>query len=152
VTDRAAAASLYAIEHAVLDPVARRFRSVTELRAYLDDLVGSDWFGARWPDQAVPGVERRGRGAVWSLASRERNDMSDDGTIRLTTLDLATVLHELAHLCCGIDCGHDDRFVATLLALVRHEMGAHAYGTFLAAVTADRRWPFVADELEALAR
>ena len=141
------AQALYVVEHAVLDPVSRRFRNVAEVRAYLADLVAGDWFGARWPEQAVPSVERRGSGAVWSLATRPCEEVADDGTILLTTLDVVTVLHELAHLCCGIAHGHDDRFVATLLTLVRHEMGAHAYGDLLAAVKAERRWPFLLDEL-----
>jgi putative metallohydrolase (TIGR04338 family) len=141
------AAALYAAEHAALDPLTRRFADVGEARAFLDDVAASDWFALRWPGQAVPTLERRGRGSSWSLAQRGADP---DGAVLLAELDAATVLHELAHLCRGVAEGHDDRFVATLLALVRRWMGAHAYGALRAAVVAERRWPFLDDELRAL--
>jgi putative metallohydrolase (TIGR04338 family) len=141
------AAALYAIEHATLDPVSRRFADVREARRFTDDVVASDWFALRWPDQAVPTLERRGRGSVWSLAT---TGTEPDGAVHLAELSAAAVLHELAHLCRGVEAGHDDRFVATLLALVRRWMGADAYGGLLAAVIAERRWPFLDDEARPL--
>jgi putative metallohydrolase (TIGR04338 family) len=141
------AAALYAVERAALDDIGRRFVDVREARAFVEDVVGSDWFALRWPDQAAPSVERRGRGSAWSLAQRGADP---DGAVLLADLDVATVLHELAHLCRGVEHGHDDRFVATLLALVRRWMGAPAYGALRAGIVAEARWPFVDDELARL--
>lgn len=141
------AAALYAAEHASLGGIGRRFSDVRGARDFLDEVVASDWFALRWPGQAVPTLERRGRGSSWSLAVRKADP---DGAMLLAELDVATVLHELAHLCRGVSCGHDDRFVATLLVLVRRWMGAHAYGALHAAVAAAGRWPHLEAELSRL--
>lgn len=144
------AAALYAAEQGALGPVGRRFGAVGEARNFLDDVVESDWFAQRWPERAVPVLERRGRGAVWSLARAPGPGHGPDGTLLLAELDAATVLHEVAHLCRGTGSGHDDRYVATLLALVRRFMGFDAYGALRAAVVAERRWPFLDEELRHL--
>lgn len=142
------AAALYAAEHSALDPISRRFSDVREARAFLDEVAGSDWFAVRWPDQAVPALDRRGRGSAWSLAEQGADP---DGAVLLAQLDAATVLHELAHLCRGVQAGHDDRFVAVLLTLIRRWMGADAYGALRAGVVAAGRWPFLDDELRSMA-
>ena len=126
---------------------------MAEARTFLADVVADDWFARRWPDVLTPTLERRGHGARWSLALPATGHGPDvvAGHVLAADLTVPTVLHELAHLCRGPSGGHDDRFVAALLALVRRHMGAHAYGALLAAVTATQRWPFLPDELGVLA-
>src|SRR5207253_1129112 len=46
---------VYAGEEAALAGAGRIFRDLGEVRAYLDDLVGSDWWADRWPHvEAIP--------------------------------------------------------------------------------------------------
>ena len=111
------------------------FRDLGEVRAYLDDLVGSDWWADRWPHvEAIPVARTR---------SRRFSGYAVEGTgeIRLRTerqvelpgigsLREPVVLHEVAHVVTPGD-GHGPAFVDALLALVRERLGFHAFGALL---------------------
>jgi putative metallohydrolase (TIGR04338 family) len=120
---------MYQAEHEALSRWGRRFSGVAEARSYLDRLVGSEWFFEHWPNLQGVEVQRRGPGARWSCSYGEvfEEALAVRGVIRLAVLDQATVLHELAHLCCPQPSGHDTGFAETLLTLVRREMGFGAF-------------------------
>lgn len=120
-------AALYAAEDAV-GPV-RTWKDVREVRAYVDVLVASPDFQDAWPNVTQVSVERRGSGATWSLSLRHEQ------AILLASLDLLSVLHEVAHLCTPGD-GHGPEFATALLSLVRAEVGFHAYGALRSALMA----------------
>jgi putative metallohydrolase (TIGR04338 family) len=120
--------AVYSAEHAALDDVGPRFTRWTEVVAYVDSLTTD----ARWtdvfPDAPVEvEVVRRSRSARYSAAEPAR------GVIHLRdgSWDASTVLHELAHLAVGDEANtepHGERFVGTLLELVRTFLGFEAYG------------------------
>jgi|GEM_PF-2906813 len=122
-------AGVYASEEAALEGVGRRFRHLGEVRAYVAELVGTEWWADRWPDvEAIP---------VAATRSRRFRGYAVDGTgggeIRLARQSLRepVVLHEVAHVVTP-GAGHGPPFVAALLALVRERLGFHAYGALLA--------------------
>ena len=126
---------VYAGEEAALAGAGRIFRDLGEVRAYLDDLVGSDWWADRWPHvEAIPVARTR---------SRRFSGYAVEGTgeIRLRTerqvelpgigsLREPVVLHEVAHVVTPGD-GHGPAFVDALLALVRERLVFHAFGALL---------------------
>jgi putative metallohydrolase (TIGR04338 family) len=72
-------------------------------------------------------VVRRSRSARYSAAEPTRGVIH----IRDGSWDASTVLHELAHLAVGDDEDiepHGERFVGTMLELVRAFLGFDAYG------------------------
>ena len=127
---------LYAGEDAALAGTGRDFRNLGEVRAYLGDLIGSDWWAERWPSvEAIPVARTR---------SERFDGYAVDGTgeIRLRTgrqaklprvgaLREPLVLHEVAHVVTP-GTGHGPAFVDALLALVRERLGFHAYGALQA--------------------
>jgi putative metallohydrolase (TIGR04338 family) len=117
--------ALYAGEDAALGDAGRSFRDLREVRAYLDDLVSSDWWADRWPHvEAIPvGRTRSGRFDGYAVEAA--------GEIRLRSLRESVVLHEVAHVVTP-GAGHGPAFVEALLALVRERLGFHAYGALLA--------------------
>ena len=117
--------SVYAGEEAALAGAGRAFRDLGEVRAYLDDLIGSDWWADRWPHvEAIP-VARTRSGRFTGYAVEE------SGEIRVGSLQESVVLHEVAHVVTP-GTGHGPAFVEALLALVRERLGFHAYGALLA--------------------
>lgn len=126
-------AAFYAAEGRSLTGVGRRWRRVSDAQHYVDELVGGDWFGERWPQLVRCTIERRARGARWSTFQALDDDgphgTATEGVLLVapTGLDQPTVLHELAHLVLPPETGHGPPFARTLLGLVRHEMGFFAY-------------------------
>jgi putative metallohydrolase (TIGR04338 family) len=117
--------SVYAGEEAALADAGRVFRDLREVRAYVDELVGSDWWADRWPHiEAIP-VARTRSGRFSGYA------VDGSGEIRVGILREAVVLHEVAHVV-SPGAGHGPAFVDALLALVRERLGFHAYGALLA--------------------
>ena len=121
--------ALYAVEDTALDGLGRTFRHLGEVRAYVAELIDSDWWADRWPHiEAIPVAETRsGRFAGYAVNGEA------SGEIRLgrTNLREAVLLHEIAHVVTP-GAGHGPAFVAALLALVRERLGFHAYGALLA--------------------
>jgi putative metallohydrolase (TIGR04338 family) len=117
--------SVYAGEEAALAGAGRVFRDLREVRAYVDELIGSDWWADRWPHvEAIP-VARTRSGRFSGYA------VEDSAEIRLGSLREPVVLHEVAHVVTP-GAGHGPAFVDALLALVRERLGFHAYGALLA--------------------
>ena len=117
--------SVYACEDAALAGAGRVFRDLREVRAYLEELIGSDWWADRWPHvEAIP---------VGRTRSERFSGYAVEGTaeIRLGSLREPVVLHEVAHVVTP-GAGHSPAFVKALLALVRERLGFHAYGALLA--------------------
>ena len=110
---------------AALAGAGRVFRDLGEVRAYVDDLVASDWWADRWPHiEAIPvGRTRSARFGGYAL--------DETGEIRLGRLTEPVLLHEIAHVVTPGE-GHGPGFVTTLLALVRERLGFHTYGALLA--------------------
>lgn len=117
--------AIYAGEDAALASIGREFRHLGEVRAYLDELVASDWWADRWPQvESIPvGRTRSGRFSGYAVEGA--------GEIRVGPLREAVVLHEVAHVVTA-GAGHGPAFVTALLALVRERLGFHAYGALLA--------------------
>jgi putative metallohydrolase (TIGR04338 family) len=117
--------SIYAGEEAALAGTGRVFRDLREVRAYVDDLVASDWWADRWPHiEAVPLARTRsGRFSGYAVEG--------SGEIRVGSLREPLVLHEMAHVVTP-GAGHGPAFIEALLALVRERLGFHAYGALLA--------------------
>ena len=117
--------SIYAGEDAALGEAGRLFRDMREVRAYIDDLVSSEWWADRWPhvDTIPVGRTRSTRFEGYAVQA--------SGEIRVGSLRESVVLHEIAHVVTpGAD--HGPAFVEALLALVRERLGFHAYGALLA--------------------
>lgn len=117
--------SVYAGEEAALARAGRAFRDLREVRTYLDDLIGSDWWADRWPHVEAIQVARTRSGRFSGYA------VEGTGEIRVGTLREPVVLHEVAHVVTP-GRGHGPAFVDALLALVRERLGFHAYGALLA--------------------
>lgn len=117
--------SVYASEEAALAGAGRVFRDLREVRAYVDELIGSDWWADRWPHvEAIP-VARTRSGRFSGYA------VEGSGEIRVGSLREPVVLHEVAHVVTP-GAGHGPAFVKALLALVRERLGFPAYGALLA--------------------
>ena len=116
---------VYAGEDAALADAGRVFRDLREVRAYVDELVASDWWADRWPHIDVIPVGR--------TRSSRFGGYAVDGTneIRLGKLTEPVLLHEIAHVVTP-GAGHGPDFVDALLALVRERLGFHPYGALLA--------------------
>ena len=117
--------AVYAAEDAALAGLGRVFPNVAAAQRYVDGLVAGDWWASRWP-RVDRVVVRRSRSR--SFAGYALTGVTPE--VRLSLLSEAVVLHELAHTVAGGD--HGPAFVDALLALVRHQMGFHAYGALLA--------------------
>ncbi len=116
-----AQAAVYAAEE-VLNSVTRQFKDFDEAVAYLNRVMDSVEFEARWPDARVNGIEYNGRvrAVSGSTCVVEKNiGLGKYG------LNAVTVLHELAHLLSPK--GHGLEWRANFLELVRIEMGLYAY-------------------------
>ncbi|HKY76705.1 MAG TPA: hypothetical protein VJS45_11215 [Acidimicrobiia bacterium] len=117
--------SVYAGEEAALAATGKEFRDLGQVRAYLDDLITSDWWADRWPHvEAIPVARSRsGRFSGYAVEGTDE--------IRVASLREPVVLHEVAHVVTP-GSGHGPAFVDALLALVRERLGFHAYGALLA--------------------
>jgi putative metallohydrolase (TIGR04338 family) len=117
--------AIYASEEAALGGVGREFRHLGEVRAYVAELVASDWWADRWPhiDTIAVGRSRSDRFGGYAVEGI--------GEIRLSSLREPVVLHEIAHVVTP-GAGHGPTFVAAFLDLVRERLGFHSYGALLA--------------------
>lgn len=140
-----AQSDVYAAEREALDGRGTRWRRLRDAQAYVDAVVGSPWFGERWPHFVHCAVERRGSGSVYST-----NDPLDvmgpegrplEGVVLLADRSLRqeVVLHELAHLLAPPGCGHGAPFIEVHLELVRREMGFFAWADYRSALAARGR-------------
>jgi putative metallohydrolase (TIGR04338 family) len=139
--------SVYAGEEAALAGAGRVFRDLREVRAYLEDLISSDWWAGRWPHvEAIPVARTRsGRFSGYAVEGtgeirlrKERQvkppSLRTERQVKLPSvgsLRESVVLHEVAHVVTP-GGGHGPAFVNALLALVRERLGFHAYGALLA--------------------
>jgi putative metallohydrolase (TIGR04338 family) len=116
---------VYAGEDAALADAGRAFRDLSEVRAYVEALVASDWWADRWPriDSIPVGRTRSARFGGYAV--------EETGEIRLGPLREPVLLHEIAHVVTP-GGGHGQDFVDALLALVRERLGFHTYGALLA--------------------
>lgn len=123
--DRERQIRVYESEESALGEAGRVFRHLGEVRAYVAELVDSDWWADRWPEvDAIPiGRSRSGRMSGYAVEGV--------GEIRLASLREPVVLHEIAHVVTP-GAGHGPVFVDALLALVRERLGFHWYGALLA--------------------
>lgn len=122
---------IYDSEEAAFGEAGRVFRDLREVRAYVDELVASDWWADRWPHiDAIPvGRTRSGRFGGYAVEGA--------GEIRLGSLREPVLLHEIAHVV-SPGTGHGPDFVNNLLALVRERLGFHSYGALLAELRSRR--------------
>jgi putative metallohydrolase (TIGR04338 family) len=113
--------AVYAAEDAALAGLGRVFPDLRAAQRYVDELVAGDWWGSRWPhvDRVALGRSRSRRFAGYTVTGPTPQ-------VRLSSLHEAVILHELAHTVAGGE--HGRAFVDALLALVRQQMGFHAYG------------------------
>jgi putative metallohydrolase (TIGR04338 family) len=128
--------SVYAGEEAALAGAGRAFRDLREVRVYLDDLIGSDWWADRWPHvEAIPVARTRSeRFSGYAVEGTGEIRLRREGQVKLPrvgSLREPVVLHEVAHVVTP-GSGHGPTFVDALLALVRERLGFHAYGALLA--------------------
>ena len=116
---------VYVGEEAALAGAGRVFRDLREVRAYVDELISSDWWADRWPHiEAIPvGRTRSSRFGGYAVEG--------SGEVRIGNLSEPVVLHEVAHVVTPGD-GHGPAFVEAFLALVRERLGFHAYGALFA--------------------
>lgn len=141
-----AQAELYAAEDEAIDRLGIHWSRLADAQRYVDELLGSGWFGERWPHFLRCVVERRGRGSTWScchpLDRAGAGGRPTEGVILIADggLRQPVVLHELAHLLSPRDAGHGVPFAETQLALVRREMGFFAFADYFHALR--RRPPF----------
>ena len=96
--------SVYASEEAALAGAGRMFRDLREVRAYLEELVASDWWADRWPHIEVIPVGRTRSGRFGGYA------LEGTGEIRVGSLREPVVLHEVAHVVTP-GAGHGPAFV-----------------------------------------
>jgi putative metallohydrolase (TIGR04338 family) len=124
---------VYAGEEAALTGAGRVFRDLGEVRAYLDDLIGSDWWAEHWPHvESIPVARTRsGRFSGYAVEGAGEIRLRGEGQAKLPRLREPVVLHEVAHVVTP-GSGHGPAFVNALLALVRQRLGFHAYGALLA--------------------
>jgi putative metallohydrolase (TIGR04338 family) len=120
--------AVYAAEHVALDDVGPRFARWSDVVAFVDALTTDTRWTDVFPDAPIEvEVVRRSRSARYSAADPSHGVIH----IRDGSWDAATVLHELAHLAVGVDDDtdpHGERFVGTMLELVRTFLGFDAYG------------------------
>jgi putative metallohydrolase (TIGR04338 family) len=123
--DRERQIRVYESEEAALGQAGRIFRHLGEVRAYVAELVASDWWAERWPEVGSIPVGRSRSTRMTGYA------VDGTGEIRLASLREPVVLHEIAHVVTP-GAGHGPAFVNALLALVRERLGFHSYGALLA--------------------
>jgi putative metallohydrolase (TIGR04338 family) len=127
---------VYASEEVALADAGKEFRNLREVRAYVDDLIASDWWADRWPHiEAIPVARTRsGRFSGYAVEGSGEVRLRTGRQVKLPSLGSLrepVVLHEIAHVVTP-GAGHGPSFVEALLALVRERLGFHAYGALLA--------------------
>lgn len=124
---------VYAAEDLALGDTGRRFSRWTDVAAYVDAVVASDWWAGTFP-HAPQEVEvlRRSRSATASLASRGSAAIA----IRDGSWTSPVILHELAHLAAPRDDDHGPSFAAAFLVIAREHLGFAAYGALASAFAA----------------
>ena len=71
--------AIYASEEAALGGAGREFGRLGEVRAYVDALIASDWWAARWPHIEAIAVGRSAATASAASPSRRRRDPAVGG-------------------------------------------------------------------------
>ncbi len=124
-------------------PDRERPRPLAELRRSVDRLVTGDW----WTQAGGPVVVvRSARTSARSSSARAAGAAVE---VRLADgqLDIATVIHELAHALAGVEHGHDATFRRANVDVASSVAGAAAGDALLAAyrafelAVAAPRWP-----------
>jgi putative metallohydrolase (TIGR04338 family) len=125
--------SVYAAEDAALGDAGRVFRDLGEVRAYVDELVASDWWADRWPhiDAITVGRSRSRRFAGYAVEGAGAGVSPEIRIAGGGALREPVLLHEIAHVV-SPGAGHGPAFVSSLVALVRERLGFHRYGALLA--------------------
>lgn len=107
-------------------PPGRQFSGVDEYQAYLDSIIGTEWWAEKydWTGriicEQIHGNNREG------CALRRGDELVMQLPAHM--MDEITACHELAHLVlANYGCGHDGRFVRTYLELIYRIMGQDAY-------------------------
>lgn len=100
-----------------------RFTDARDAGRFINDLVATDWFQARWALRPVTVRAGNGRTA-WARASQNKISLPTWALTRIT------VLHELAHLAAAKEAGganniaaHGPEFITIVLTLVEHTCG-----------------------------
>lgn len=97
----------------------RRLETVPEVQAYVNAILGSRWFKARWGVRSIPVLDGRGRRSACAEGSRIK--------MPLWARNEMVTLHEVAHvLTPGKYADHGPEFAGVLLALIRQFMGPEA--------------------------
>ncbi|MEZ5321323.1 MAG: hypothetical protein R2698_04465 [Microthrixaceae bacterium] len=116
--------ALYSAEDEVVAEVGPRLGTFRAVEHFLERTLLDDGVAQRYPHVPLDvSLIRRGRAATCSFAHAPTRTIA----IRSGSFDALTVLHELAHLIVGPDRGHDERFVAVELDLVRLRCGFEAF-------------------------
>lgn len=101
----------------------RRFDSLPDVVHYVSVILDAQWFTEVY-GYLPPVTIQRGLSSSWGGGAN-----LDTFTITLVNFREPTILHELAHLCCG-EKGHGSVFVRAYLHLIRNAMGFFAWAEF----------------------
>lgn len=143
--------AVYDAEHAALPDGGRRFRRFAELESFVEAVLVSPAWDSTFPDAPIEvSILRRSRGATFSAAHVVPDGDEAAIWIRDGSWDVATVVHELAHVAAGGRSDptgpHGAEFATALLQLWRQLIGAHAYGALRSALD-ERELPYHRDRL-----
>lgn len=129
---------LYDAEHDALPDGGRRFTRFVALEQYVHDVALGPWWERTFPDAPVEvDVLRRSRSATFSAAHVAPDAGAAVLWIRDGSWDLATVVHELAHVAADRadpTGSHGREFATTLLVCWRELLGVQAYGALRSAL------------------
>ena len=131
--------AVYAAEAAAQRHFApRQFESFAEVDAFVQQVVCSEYWDARFPNAPMQtSVQRRSRNATYSAGGRQ----ADVGVLWLIDgyhWNSLAVLHELSHIAVGGDDPYDHgaKFRTAELDLVREFVGVQMFGELAVAFTA----------------
>lgn len=125
--------AVYEAEGEALPGGGRRFCRFAHLEAYVVDVTTGHWWATAFPDAPLEvDVLRRSRSATFSAAHVTGDASAGVVWIRDGSWDMATVVHELAHVAAGPTPdptgAHGRRFATALLDCWRELLGFQAYG------------------------
>ena len=126
--DAAAAARIELAEATAAFVGLREYRRFDEIVDHVESIVTDEWWSDTFPAAPIDvEVQRRSRNATYSAAV----DLGPGAAIILIVdgraWDLATVLHELAHVAAGPSADHGPEFELALLELWRRHAGIDAW-------------------------
>jgi hypothetical protein len=134
--------AVYAAEIAAFEGTSfETLRPIAELVDIAATVTGADW----WPHGHIDVVSAR-RDAS-SSSTRQRSGGRPVVRLAAPQMTPATVVHELAHVLAGVDCGHGGRFRRAHVDLVGFVFGDEPATWLLDAYDAmglavgDRAWP-----------